>query len=366
MTEIKGLCPPPLNYQLLKANNKIDCEICGKLFIITPSRLKKNKHHTCSKECGGKLRSKKHSQKIKTTCGHCGKELLLKQSSFKNIRNPACSRKCSAKIKANLYKGKNNPKSLNLNVEEKAFWNRCVNIEYRAKAKNWDFDLDYKFLMELFDKQKGLCFYTKFPMKNMIDKNKSFDTPSIDRIDSKKGYTKDNVVFCLNSINMFKAEHNIDDIYNVFKYILINERNKVKFKFRKLNKNAKIPTKRSPFDAGYDIFVNRIEEYDNYIKIFTGIAFEPDPNYFALLVDRSSTHKRGLTLYNNLGVIDNNYRNEIIGIFLKTKDYIEGSVKVGDRLMQIIPQQQIDIIFEEVNELAETDRGTGSFGSTGI
>lgn len=345
----------------VKGGKNIKCETCNKEFYVTPSRLQKNKHHTCSKSCLGKLFSKLHSRKIETKCIICDEAVFYKKSHFKEVAYPTCSRFCAAKSKSLRMKGKDNPRSLKLTTIERLFWNKTKTYAYRAEAKNIDFDLDHKFLEELFDKQKGKCYYSNYPMQ--LKGSKVFNTASLDRINSSKGYTKDNVVFCLNSINMLKSNHDLKEIKKVFRSIYMKEKNNIDVKYKRLHSDAKAPYKKCPDDAGYDLFVHKFEERGDRLIVYTGIAIEPQIGYYFLLAPRSSTSKKGLILHNNLGIIDNNYRGEIIGVFYKTKEF--KGINVGDRLLQLLPQEQFWVEFEEVEELSSTERGEGGFGSSG-
>jgi len=156
--------------------------------------------------------------------------------------------------------------------------------------------------------------------------------------------------------------HDIKDIKKIFRGIIMNT--EIKLKFKKIYEDSQLPTQGYEDDVGLDLYVHHIEDCDNYIKIYTGIAVEPEKGIYILLLPRSSTCKKGLMLYNNCGVIDNGYRNEILGILYKTNDF-KKLPKKGDRLLQLIPQHQSLIKFEEVDELSDTNRGVGGFGSTG-
>jgi dUTP pyrophosphatase len=135
-------------------------------------------------------------------------------------------------------------------------------------------------------------------------------------------------------------------------------------RFKLLALDAKGPYQALVTDAGYDLFTHKIEDCGEFIKVYTGIAIEPPPGIFFLLVPRSSAHKRGLTLYNNVGIIDNLYRGEIIGLMLKTSTYLEPP-EVGSRLLQLVPQVQPTLYWQEKEELSDTVRGIGGFGHSG-
>lgn len=97
----------------------------------------------------------------------------------------------------------------------------------------------------------------------------------------------------------------------------------------------------------------------------TGIAAEIPEGYYGLIAIRSSAAvKQGLMLVNNIGVIDSDYRGEIM---LPLTTWRHGAhVVCGERVAQLIisPYEKVDVI-EEVQELSETKRGTGGIGSTG-
>ena len=118
-------------------------------------------------------------------------------------------------------------------------------------------------------------------------------------------------------------------------------------------------------DAGLDLPVDRIEDCGNFLKVYTGIAIQPEPGYFFILCPRSSTFKSGLILYNNVGIIDEEYRGEIVAVFLKTSDWNGLCPQVGQRIAQLIPQKQVRVDFEEVAQLDPSSRNALGFGSTG-
>ena len=98
----------------------------------------------------------------------------------------------------------------------------------------------------------------------------------------------------------------------------------------------------------------------------SGIAIAlPSPDYVALLFSRSGMGiKSGIRLSNSVGVIDSDYRGEI-GVGLHNTSDADYTVNPGDRIAQMILLPCQSLIFEEVDELSETERGEGGFGSTG-
>lgn len=140
-------------------------------------------------------------------------------------------------------------------------------------------------------------------------------------------------------------------------------------KFKKLSENAVIPSRAHIDDAGLDLTVASISTTINecgqvMIVYHTGIAMELPSGYCALLIPRSSIYKKSLWLTDNVGVIDSNYRGEIMGVFKPTTDVVPAVYKEGDRFAQlvIVPIPQFEIV--ETDELSETDRADKGFGST--
>lgn len=140
----------------------------------------------------------------------------------------------------------------------------------------------------------------------------------------------------------------------------------MKVKIKKLHPDAVIPKYAKPGDAGMDLTAVSVEDeyYNGNVVYNTGLAFEIPEGYVGLLFPRSSNSKKGLLLSNSVGVIDSGYRGEVSFKF-KVLNSSMGVYKVGERIGQIliVPYPQIE--FEEVEELSETERGTGGYGSTG-
>jgi len=138
-------------------------------------------------------------------------------------------------------------------------------------------------------------------------------------------------------------------------------------KFKKLSPLAVIPRYSKPGDAGMDLTAaSKIDNTTFQCTYGTGISVEIPEGYVGLVFPRSSIRNTELILSNSVGVIDSGYRGEIQATFIKTNGLGSWDYKIGDRIAQliIIPYPQIE--FEEVEELSQTDRGTGGFGSSGL
>ena len=102
---------------------------------------------------------------------------------------------------------------LNLNLDiKKWFRNNTNRIKRRAKKEKIDFDLDYMFLYEMYEKQKGLCFYTDCKLEWLAGKGIRKNSLSIDKIDHLLGYTKDNIVLCSKRINTMKLDATLEEM----------------------------------------------------------------------------------------------------------------------------------------------------------
>jgi dUTP pyrophosphatase len=119
-------------------------------------------------------------------------------------------------------------------------------------------------------------------------------------------------------------------------------------------------------DAGMDLVATKIISNGTFdVTYGTGLAMEIPEGFVGLIFPRSSIRNTELTLSNSVGVIDSGYRGEIQATFKKTNGLDSIAYRVGDRICQIMIIPHPTIEFEEVNELNNTERGEGGFGSTG-
>ena len=121
-----------------------------------------------------------------------------------------------------------------------------------------------------------------------------------------------------------------------------------------------------PGDAGLDLYI--LEELTiepgETKPIKLGVACEPQDGKAYYLLPRSSISKTPLRLANSIGLIDGGYRGELMAMCdnIKTDAY---TVEKGQRLFQIVACDSSPITYELVDDLSETSRGSGGFGSTG-
>jgi len=142
----------------------------------------------------------------------------------------------------------------------------------------------------------------------------------------------------------------------------------MKIKIKKLVPEAQIPMYATAGSNAMDVVAvsKKLVNQDSfgYIEYGTGLAFEIPEGYGLFLLPRSSISKTGLILANSLGLVDTDYRGEVSFRFKyipQTLDY-----NIGDRIGQVLILETPKIEFEEVQELSETERGSGGYGSTGV
>ncbi len=141
-------------------------------------------------------------------------------------------------------------------------------------------------------------------------------------------------------------------------------------KIKKVKDNAKVPHRATSGSAGLDLCACIDEpitlEGGDTAVIPTGIAIAlPSADYGAFVFPRSGIAvKHGIGLLNSVGVIDSDYRGEImVGVINQVKEAY--TIQPGERIAQMVIMPVSMMPVEEVSELDDTDRGAGGFGSTG-
>ena len=140
----------------------------------------------------------------------------------------------------------------------------------------------------------------------------------------------------------------------------------MKVRVKKISEAAVIPQAAKEGDAGLDLTaISRRMDSKGFIEYDTGLAFELPPGHVGLVFPRSSISKINMTLTNSVGVIDSGFRGSVKFRF-KPANAGNGIYEVGDRVGQliIIPYPQIELV--EVDELDDTVRGDGGFGSSDV
>lgn len=143
----------------------------------------------------------------------------------------------------------------------------------------------------------------------------------------------------------------------------------MEIKIKKLKENAIVPTRGSEKSAGYDLYACienpiLIRPHET-VMIGTGLSMElPDRTFGAIFPRSGISAKRGLAPANKVGVCDADYRGEYM-IAIHNHSNVTQWVNPGERIAQLIIMSYIDITFNDVDKLSDTERGGGGFGSTG-
>jgi len=140
----------------------------------------------------------------------------------------------------------------------------------------------------------------------------------------------------------------------------------MKVSIKRLHENAILPFYAKESDAGMDLVATSIKENTTFqITYGLGIALEIPDGFMGLIFPRSSIRNMELILSNSVGVVDAGYRGELQATFVKSNGLDSLAYKVGDRVCQLIIVPHPIVEWTEVNELNNTERGAGGFGSTG-
>lgn len=144
----------------------------------------------------------------------------------------------------------------------------------------------------------------------------------------------------------------------------------MEIKFKKLHEKAIAPAKQHASDAGFDLTCVAVSTVRNecgqvLLVYHTGLAIEIPKGHVGFIMPRSSVYKKSLIQSNCVGVLDENYRGEVMVIMRNTTDVIPAIYKEGDRFAQLVIVKLPEVEgFVEAEELSETDRGIDGFGST--
>lgn len=145
-------------------------------------------------------------------------------------------------------------------------------------------------------------------------------------------------------------------------------------KIKRTHPDAAIPKQANSADAAYDLVAVEkptISKDGLFLEYRTGLHLEPPPGYHFVIHPRSSICKYDLALANSIGLVDNGYRGEILCRFKTTLRFSKDITvapkiyQAGDAIAQLMIEKDIHMDFEEVENLGDSERGTGGFGSSG-
>ena len=138
---------------------------------------------------------------------------------------------------------------------------------------------------------------------------------------------------------------------------------------RRLDSGLALPSYAKPGDAGADLVANEevtLAPGGGRALIGTGIAIAIPTGYAGFVQPRSGLALRhGVTCLNTPGLIDSGYRDELKVLLINTEPTDAYEVRRGDRIAQLVIKKVEEVIWEEADELDETERGLGGFGHSG-
>ena len=211
-------------------------------------------------------------------------------------------------------------------------------------------------------------------IKNIIDNIKDFILNDI-KYEIIKNKNQEDIIYFINKYNknkflkrIYYSNNNITLFNNYYKNKISNELNyKPSIKVYKTDKDAVIPSKAFEEDAGYDLtIIKKIKDFNSKTTLYdTGIKIEIDEGYYTEIVPRSSISKFGYILANNIGIIDNHYRGNLMIALTKIADDAPDIV-FPFKCCQLIVRKQICSDLYEITDdnLSSTIRNDGGFGST--
>lgn len=140
----------------------------------------------------------------------------------------------------------------------------------------------------------------------------------------------------------------------------------------RLTDKTLMPTRANPTDAGLDLRAaeSKLIPSATPTLIDTGVSVQIPPNHVGLVFSRSGLAKHGITLSNSVGVIDSDYRGNImVSVICNAENERDVFINKGDRIAQLvvvpIVLPEVQVVDEDDEEWLNTARGTGGFGSTG-
>ena len=209
-------------------------------------------------------------------------------------------------------------------------------------------------------------------IKDIIDDIKDYILKDI-KYDIIKNENNEDVIVFNNNYNknkflkkLYYSNDNITLFNSYYKNKILNDHNPT-IKVYKSHKNAVIPAKAFDEDAGYDLtIISKIKDFNSKTSLYdTGIKIEIDEGYYTEIVPRSSISKFGYILANNVGIIDNHYRGNLMIALTKIADDAP-EIVFPFKCCQLIVRKQIFANLCEITDdnLSSTIRNDGGFGST--
>jgi dUTP pyrophosphatase len=249
-------------------------------------------------------------------------------------------------------------------VEDETTLNSIKEATY--KFNTYSRELKIAFIRGVFESN-----YEKIPINDYL---KPILNDMLEFINIKHDIIDSNIVYKneLNNVKFYKLIYDNNDITLLNSFVKEGILHKIRtfnptIKVLKTHPDAVIPSKAFEEDVGLDLtIISKIKDFNSKTSLYdTGIKIEVDEGYYTEIVPRSSISKFGYILANNVGIIDNNYRGNLMIALTKICDDA-ADIQLPFKCCQLIIRKQIfpNIYELEVNDLSSTQRNEGGFGST--
>jgi dUTP pyrophosphatase len=249
-------------------------------------------------------------------------------------------------------------------VEDETTLNSIKEATY--KFNTYSRELKIAFIRGVFESN-----YEKIPINDYL---KPILNDMLEFINIKHDIIDSNIVYKneLNNVKFYKLIYDNNDITLLNSFVKEGILHKIRtfnptIKVVKTHPDAVIPSKAFEEDVGLDLtIISKIKDFNSKTSLYdTGIKIEVEEGYYTEIVPRSSISKFGYILANNVGIIDNNYRGNLMIALTKICDDA-ADIKLPFKCCQLIIRKQIfpNIYELEVNDLSSTQRNEGGFGST--
>lgn len=332
----------------------VRCCSCNEIFLREFRKL--YQFHCCpthiTREDGLKLK----------WCSKCKNFLSYSNFSKNKARIDNMNSYCQACCKTTKSYQKQNQKKINT---RKTFdgWltNYLSNKKNYCKREGIDCNLTKKFLKTMWETQKQRCYYSNVELTFNI---RAMNSATLDRIDSIKGYTQDNVVWCSNAMNNMKNNFSLEKLNLFLQNIIFTS---VRIEFKKDHLDAKSPFRKRTTDAGYDLasISDIIIPPGKVVNIDTGLRISAPEGWYFTIDGRSSLFKEGIVPFR--GIIDSNYTGPLLVSLYNSSDK-DFKVNKDDRIAQMIPHKIHDVDFVQVTDFSPeyfVHRGEAGWGSSG-
>lgn len=296
----------------------VECLRCGQ--ILLRERRYIHQLHACPthiiRDDGVKLK----------WCNSCTSFLTHQMFSTSNVRYDKLSSICKT-CSQNVPSAKNRP-SRRVTLEG---WmkNFLSAKKSRCRKSGMECNIDFKYLINLWKKQNGKCYYSAVELD--FGKNK-LNSANLDRIDPSIGYIDGNVAWASKAVNMMKNQFSEEELYEFLGRASFTN---IRLECKLDHKDARLPFRKRITDAGYDIFSisNVVINPGSTETIETGIRMAPPPGWYVTIEGRSSLYKAGIVP--RRGVIDATYTGPIL-VMLYNSSNKPFEIKSGDRIAQAI------------------------------